>query len=155
MTDKPFKFGLERVRELRVRDEDQAKEDLARSLAARLRGEAMLRAADERLAAHQAASRAGSGQTLAPQDLLAAQRWAERLERSVQDAAVDLRRADAEVDLRRGAVTQAAMKREAMDRLRDQKLAEHKADAQRRQDAALDELASRMHARAAGAKVAA
>ena len=50
----PFRFGLERVREIRVHDEDQAKERFAASLNARVRGEAVLRAAEERLRQAQA-----------------------------------------------------------------------------------------------------
>ncbi|MEZ5120048.1 MAG: hypothetical protein R2736_00460 [Solirubrobacterales bacterium] len=45
---KPFRFRLERVRELRAHAEDRAREELAASLGAQLRGEAMLRAATHR-----------------------------------------------------------------------------------------------------------
>src|SRR3954462_7252979 len=47
VTRRPFNFRLERVRALRERFEDQAREDLAASLSVRLKGEAMLRAASE------------------------------------------------------------------------------------------------------------
>src|SRR4051812_2390594 len=47
VTRRPFNFRLERVRALRERFEDQAREELAESLSVRLKGEAMLRAAGE------------------------------------------------------------------------------------------------------------
>ncbi len=46
-----FKFGLERVRTMRVQAEDRAREELANELALRLRGEAILREAAERQSA--------------------------------------------------------------------------------------------------------
>jgi flagellar FliJ protein len=45
----PFRFGLERVRDLRAHDEELAKEQFAATLSQRLRGEALLRAAEDRL----------------------------------------------------------------------------------------------------------
>ena len=51
MESPPFKFRLERIRSVRESVEEQAKEDLAASLALRLRGEGMLRAAEAELEA--------------------------------------------------------------------------------------------------------
>ena len=47
MSSPKFKFGLERVRELRAHDEDRAKEAFAASLNERLKGAALLAAADD------------------------------------------------------------------------------------------------------------
>ena len=147
-----FKFGLESVRDLRVHTEDRAKEDLAQSLAARVRGEALLRAADERLrSSMEAASRDRAVAPLSGAALLAQQAWTERMERSVADAQRDLHRCDADVAARRQALGAAARDRQALDRLRERQLAEHRLLLQRAEDAATDEMAARMHARGVAA----
>ncbi len=53
----PFTFRLERVRSLRERAEDQAREELARELAHRARGEAILREAAHAVSAARATGR--------------------------------------------------------------------------------------------------
>ncbi len=54
---RPFQFRLERVRALRERVEEQAREELASSLSVRMKGEAMLRAAADEV--ERAARQAG------------------------------------------------------------------------------------------------
>jgi flagellar FliJ protein len=144
-----FVFGLERVRELRVHDEDRAKEELAASLAHRLRGEAMLRAAEQRLNDAHALGRDGHGLTGAA--LVARQAWTERLERTRAEAAGDLLRATDEIAARRVAVADAGRARQALDRLRERKAAEHRAGVLRREGAELDEIALRGHLRGTAA----
>lgn len=143
MSETPFVFGLERVRELRAHDEDRAREELAASLADRLRGEAQLHAATERLRTAQGLAAPGAPLTGAV--LVARQAWTERLERSIDAATDDLHRADAAVARRREALAAAGRKREALDRLRNRKLAEHRLAAGRRETAVLDEIALRTH----------
>jgi flagellar FliJ protein len=153
VSERRFTFGLERVRELRVHAEDRAKGDLAAGLAERLRGESLLRAAEDRLAAAHALGRdeRGVGNPLSGAALVAHQAWAERLERSRQDAEVALAHCEDVVALRRRAVAEAARAREALDRLRDRRLAEHRAAAARAEAARLDEIALRVHARGTAA----
>ncbi len=143
---KGFVFGLERVRELRVHHEDRAKEELAASLSARLRGEANLQAADERLAAAHAAGR-DAGIVASGAAMVAHQAWTERLERTRAEAAGALVRADDEVAARRAAVADAGRARQALDRLRDKQQAAFRVEANRREGAELDEMALRGYLR--------
>jgi len=145
-----FNFGLERVRELRVHDEDRAKEQLAASLAHRLRGEALLRAAEERLSAALSLGRDPASAATGA-SLVARQAWTERLERTRAEAVGDLSRAADEVAARRAAVTDAGRAREALDRLRARQHAEFRRGVARREGAELDEMAMRAHMRGTAA----
>ena len=145
-----FKFGLERVRELREHTEAQAKEQLASSLNQRLRGAAMLAAASEELAAASQAGRPQEGGTQNAADMVAHERWVQQLRRDQEAAALSLDRLDAEVDARRSALGDASRERELLERLKQRKLAEHKAELDRRETVTLDELALTMHLRRAG-----
>lgn len=148
-----FRFGLERVRELRVHAEDQAKEAFAASLNQRVRGVAQLAAADERLR-HALTSGTPGGHglgRLTGADLLARQGFVERLERDRADASLALDHLDAELTSRRASLTSASRDREALERLRERRLAEHRADAARREAAQLDEIALQGHLRRAAA----
>ncbi|UGS33712.1 flagellar export protein FliJ [Capillimicrobium parvum] len=140
---KPFRFRLERVRELREHDEDRAREDLAASLGAQVRGQAMLHAATLRVAQAQSDRRDGvlSGGPVASFDLHAHQLWAERLQRQRADAELALERAGAEVDARRSALVEASRAREALERLKERGRLEHRAEMERLEGAQLDEMA--------------
>src|ERR671931_373945 len=105
MSVPPFRFRLERVRALRERAEEQAREELAATLSLRLRGQA------------------------------------------IDSAALDLHRADAEVDARRDALARAARERSVLERLKERRRAAHAADAARAETAELDELAITRHRR--------
>src|SRR4051794_41494189 len=87
-----FSFRLERVRSLRERAEDRAKEEYAASLAHRLEGEAMLRAAAAHRDSARAAARPGADAALSGTDFLASQAWLERLERAPPAAELELDR---------------------------------------------------------------
>jgi flagellar FliJ protein len=143
-----FKFGLERVRELREHDEDKAKEAFAASLAVRAKGAAMLAAATEQLDAAHDAQRGGASMQSA-QDLVARQNWLEQVERSRVEAEQRLMQQDAEVAGRRQALTEASRKRQALDRLKERRLAEHNLMAARAESAFLDEIALSQHVRRA------
>lgn len=140
---KPFRFRLERVRELRAHAEDRAREELAASLGAQLRGEAMLRAATHEMARAQSDRRDGvlAGQPVACLDLQAHQLWVERLARQRADAELALERASAEVDARRLALVEASRDREALERLKERRRREHRAAMERAEGARLDEMA--------------
>ena len=150
MDTPPFKFRLERIRSVRERVEEQAKEDLAASLALRLRGEGMLRAAEAELEAARATRRStGSGAPASGLDLLAAQAYVEHAERRREARMLDLDRCDAEVETRRHALMRASQERQALERLKDKKRREHDLEAQRVVGVALDEMSMNMHRRKA------
>ncbi len=142
-----FTFRLERVRALRERAESRAKEEYAASLAHRLEGVALLRAAaDQREAARRSAAPAlDTG--VSGTDLLASQAWLDRLERAREAAALELDRREAEVDSRHTALVHAARERHALERLRERRRADHALEAGRRESAELDELALAGHRR--------
>jgi flagellar FliJ protein len=146
-----FTFRLERVKSLRERAEARAQEELARELSLRLRGEAMLRQATYDASA---ATQAGRDTVLSRStgmDLIAAQAYIERAERSRREAALDLDRQDAEVAARREALQAAARDRQVMDKLEARQRADHNAHWARRAQGALDEVALTMHRRGAAA----
>jgi flagellar FliJ protein len=146
----PFRFRLERVRELREHAEDRAREELASSLGAQLRGQAMLQAASDEVHGAHVASREGvQTGAMSAADLYAQQLYVERLERQRSDAELALERASAEVDARRGALVEASRKREALERLKERKRQEHVAHVQRLEGAFLDEIALTSYVRQA------
>jgi flagellar FliJ protein len=142
-----FTFRLERVKTLRERAEARAQEDLAHELRLRLRGEAMLRQATY---AASAAAQAGRDTVLSRStgmDLIAAQAYIERAERTRREAALDLDRQDAEVAARRVALQAAARDRQVMDKLEQRQRADHDAEWARKAQGALDEVALAVHRR--------
>jgi flagellar protein FliJ len=145
--DRPFIFKLERVRALRERTEELAKEELAASLSLRLRGEAMLHAASETLEHARRTQRDAAGVPVTAHDLQAAQAFIERAERERESASLDLDRRDAEVDARRMALQAAAREREVLERLKERRRDQHRKEADRREGAALDEMALGIHRR--------
>jgi flagellar FliJ protein len=143
-----FTFRLERVRSLRERLEDAAREDLAREISQRVRGEALLREADHALSTARANGRdAAQGPGLSGADLIASQAWMERSERRRVDAAADLGRCDADVARSRAALVDAAREREAIERVKRRRRADHDAEALRRAQMSLDEIALNVHRR--------
>jgi flagellar FliJ protein len=142
-----FTFRLERVRALRERAEDHAKEEYASSLAHRLEGAAMLRSAAKHRDQARAAARPPAENALSGMDFLASQAWLDRLERARQAAELELDRRDAEVDARHTALLHAAREHHALERLHQRRRAEHALETSRREGAELDELALAAHRR--------
>jgi flagellar FliJ protein len=143
-----FTFRLERVKSLRERAEDHAREDLARELALRVRGEALLRQAG---AAASSARETGRetvvrGGATGP-DLILAQQWIEQAERERREASIDLDRRDAEVAARRQALAAAARQRQVIANLEDRQRADHEREAARVEQIGLDEIALAVHRR--------
>jgi flagellar FliJ protein len=133
---------------LRERAEQRAREELANELRLRLRGEALLREATHTVTAARAV---GLGTVTADRtssiDLLAAQAYLERAERTRREAALDLDRHDAEVNARREALAAAARDRSAIDKLKDRRRADHEQEWARRSQNQTDELALAVHRR--------
>jgi flagellar FliJ protein len=147
-----FTFRLERVRALRERAEDQAKEEYAASVAHRTAGVALLETAsglrDEAIATMRPAP---ESDTLSGMDFLASQAWLDRLELARQAAELELDRRHAEVEARHVALVRAARDRHALERLRERSAAEHLLESNRREAYELDELAAAGHRRRAAA----
>jgi flagellar FliJ protein len=146
VTDPSFAFSLERVREVRAHEEDVAREAFAASLSLRARGVAMLADAQERAAAAREQAMAEDGPRSGA-DLIAAQAWMERVERSREHAAQELDRHSAEVEARRAALTSAGQRRQVLDRLKERKREAHRRESARREAIVLDEIAQTGHAR--------
>jgi flagellar protein FliJ len=143
-----FTFRLERVRTLRERAEERAKEELAHELRLRVRAEAILREATHAVGqAREVGLNTVAADRTSAFDLLAAQAHLERAERTRREAALDLDRQDAEVGVRRAALAAAARDRQAIDKLKDRRKAEHEREWARRSQNQLDELALAVHRR--------
>jgi flagellar FliJ protein len=146
----PFRFGLQRVRDIRAHDEDQAKERFAHSLSERLRGEAMLRAAEDQLRDAQderPADVSALGAPLTGAALVSRQAWVDRLKRLRDDAVVQLHGLDSALKASRDSLTHASRRREVLDQLEARQREVHRRDAERREGAELDEMALRVHGR--------
>ena len=147
--DRPFKFRLERVRAIKERIEDQAKEELAASLAARQKGEEAVLSAAARIedarSAHRHKLAAGAAD---PRELIAAQAYAERAERAHHAARLDLDRRSQEVEARRRALEAAVRDRQVLERLKERQRADHMLETARLEGAAIDEMALTIHRRA-------
>jgi flagellar FliJ protein len=146
-----FTFRLERVRTLRESAEEAAREELARELSHRVRGEALLRQATHAVSAARDTGRdkARGGTTAA--DLMAAQVWMERAERRRLDAVADLHRLDGEVARSRAALAEAAREREVIERLKRKQKRAHEAEVLRVAQIQLDEIALTVHRRGTAA----
>jgi flagellar FliJ protein len=142
-----FVFRLERVKSLRERAEERAREELAHELRLRLRGEAMLLEATEAASAATQTGRDAVTARSSGMDLIAAQAYIERAERTQREAALDLDRQDAEVAARRAALQAAARDRQVLDKLKERQHAVHNAEWARKAQGALDEVALSVHRR--------
>jgi flagellar FliJ protein len=141
MTGPSFRFRLERVRALRERREDAAKEDLAGAMLRHRRCEEEVEAAAARIANARAAQVDATRMTSSASDMLARQAYLERAERAQQATRVDLQRQEVELAQRRAALTQAAQEREALERLKERRRADHAREVARREGLMLDEIA--------------
>jgi flagellar FliJ protein len=146
----PFRFPLERLRALRERGEDLAKQELAGALHRQARCAERLRAMGDEVAGAFSVQRAATaGGTSSAADLLAAQAYLERVEQAREAGELDLARHDAEVGARRDALREAARDRQALERLKERRRAEHERAAARVEGAVLDEIALTQHRRSA------
>ena len=99
-----FRFGLERVREIRAHDEDRAKEAFAASLAQRMRGAALLAAASEPGRRAPTRRRREGAAAASGSDLVSMQAYLDRVEQSRRDAERDLAQSEAALAERRVAL---------------------------------------------------
>jgi flagellar FliJ protein len=144
-----FRFPLERLRALRERGEDLAKQELAGALSRRTSCADRLRAMSEELTGAFAAQRSAASAPLSGQDLLAQQAYLERIAQAHVAGELDLDRHEAEVAARRDALVEAARDRQALERLKERRRADHARAAARAESATLDEIALVQHRRSA------
>jgi flagellar FliJ protein len=146
VSNPPFVFSLERVREVRAHEEDMAREAFAASLSLRARGVALLADAKARAAAAREQAMAKSA-PLTGAALLSEQAWLERVQRSQEQAALELERRNDELEQRRAALANAGQRRQVLERLKDRKREAHQVESVRRDAVALDEVALNSHVR--------
>jgi flagellar export protein FliJ len=136
MNGPSYRFRLERIRALRERREEQAKQEFGVALQARQRCREEVTRAEGRIdSAHRAQLHAAGG------DLRAHQSYLERLEHAHRLALEELARAEAELVERRAALTKASQDREALERLKEKGLADHNRELARVEQIMLDEIA--------------
>ncbi len=107
----------------------------------------MLREATHAASIAAQAGRAAALSRSSGMDLIAAQAYIERAERTRREAALDLDRREAEVDARRVALQAAARDRQVMQKLEDRQRADHVREWARRAQGAQDEIALGVHRR--------
>ncbi|MBV9606583.1 MAG: flagellar export protein FliJ [Solirubrobacterales bacterium] len=141
MNGSSFRFRLERVRALRERREDAAKEELAGAMLRHRRCEEEVQVAADRIANARAAHLDATKATSRATDLLAHQAYLERAERAHQATRQNLQRHELELAQRRDALTQAAQERQALERLKENRRVEHEREVARQEGLMLDEIA--------------
>jgi flagellar protein FliJ len=140
MTGPSFRFRLERIRALRERSEDIAKQAFAGAMIEHLRYEEELRAAAERVARAKAAQLdAATGNTTST-DLLAHQAYLERSERAHASSRHQVDRHEVEVERRRQELISAARAHKALERLKEHRRAIHEKELARAEGRVLDEI---------------
>jgi flagellar FliJ protein len=141
MTGPSFRFRLERVRALRERREDAAKEELAGAMLRHRRCEEEVQEAAARIARARTAQVDATRLTANATDLMARQAYLERAERAHQATRQNLQRHELELTQRREALTQAARDRQALERLKEHRRADHEREVARQEGLMLDEIA--------------
>lgn len=141
MASSSFRFRLERVRALRERSEDAAKQALAEALQQhRLSTQAMDRA-QAGVARARAAQLDAVRAPTSVADLLARQAFLERSELAVEATRRDVVHHERQVEQRRGELTAAARDRQALERLKEHRRRDHERELARREGLMLDEIA--------------
>lgn len=141
MSGSNFRFSLERIRALRERTEDEAKEALAGAMADQLRSERGVREAGEILKRARDAQRGVTTGPVAVQELMARQAYLERSERAQLASQEMLERSAARVERRREVLTEAARERQALERLKERRRQDFDRESARQETIALDEIA--------------
>ncbi len=141
MAGPSFRFRLERVRALRERAEDEAKEAFAGAMMDRVRSEQEMDDAARRVAQAREAQLDATAAPISAIDLMARQAYLERSERAHQASQADLNRRDQALEERREELTEAARDRQALERLKENRRVEFQREQQRIEAADLDEIA--------------
>jgi flagellar FliJ protein len=141
MAGPSFRFRLERVRALRERAEDEAKEAFAGAMMDRVRSEQEMENAAQRVAQARDAQIDATAVPMSATDLMARQAYLERSERAHQASQDDLHRRDQVLEERREELTEAARDRQALERLKENRRIEFVREQARIEAADLDEIA--------------
>jgi flagellar FliJ protein len=138
----PFRFRLERLRALRERREDLARQELAKANLRLTGSQARLRAVGDHLERirEEQRSAAGRASSVSAGELRDRQAFAEHIEAQRTDGAQEVARCAADVAIRTDEFGHAAREREMLERLKERRLAEHARDAARREVATLDDI---------------
>jgi flagellar export protein FliJ len=139
----PFRFRLERVRALRERQKEMARDQLAQA-AQRLAGsQGRMRVLDARLErVRDEQRRIGEEATeIAVSELQARQAYAEHIEARQHAGAGEVARCEADVAVRRDALGAAAREQQTLERLKERQSAEHSRELAKAEGASLDEVA--------------
>jgi flagellar FliJ protein len=141
MTAPSFRFRLERVRALRERTEDQAKQAFAGAMQDRVRSEREVSAAAERIAKAREAQLSLTSAPTSATELLARQAYLERSELAHRASQVDLGLRDRALEQKREQLTHAARDRQTLERLKERRRDEHQQEQLRIEAVSLDEIA--------------
>ncbi|MGZ4166273.1 MAG: flagellar export protein FliJ [Solirubrobacteraceae bacterium] len=141
MAGPSFRFRLERVRALRERAEDEAKEAFAGAMVDRLRSEQEMEEAAKRVAQAREAQLDAIAAPISATELMARQAYLERSERVHQASQEDLSRRDQAVEERREELTEAARERQALERLKEHRRTEFMREQAAAEAIVLDEIA--------------
>jgi flagellar FliJ protein len=141
MTGSTYRFRLERIRSLRERHEDAAKQAFAGAMIERQRSEHELERAHERVARARQAQLNLTTAPVSSTELMARQAFLERSERTVRVQQEDLGRHEQLVAQRRTELTRAARDRQALERLKENRRVDHEREQARREAATMDEMA--------------
>jgi flagellar protein FliJ len=141
MAGPSFRFRLERVRALRERAEDEAKEAFAGAMLERVRSEQEMEDAAKRVSQAREAQLDATAAPMSATELMARQAYLERSERAHQASRDDLNRRDQAVEERREELTEAARDRQALERLKENRRVEFVREQARIEAADLDEIA--------------
>lgn len=141
MAGPSFRFRLERVRALRERAEDEAKEAFAGAMLDRLRSEQEMEEAAQRVAHAREAQLDATAAPVSATELMARQAYLERSERAHAASQQDLSRREQVVEDRREELTEAARERQALERLKEHRRNEFMREQAAAEAMILDEIA--------------
>jgi flagellar FliJ protein len=143
VTEPSFRFRLERVRALRERREDLARQALAQALTQRSDSRARLDTLEAHLQEARDAQRRATGPAASATaaELQARQMFVEHVEAQRLDGARELEANDSEVADRDVELGLAARDHEMLERLKERHRAEHIRQFEHRESVALDEIA--------------
>jgi len=139
----PFRFRLERLRALRERREDLAREELVKANLRLTGSEARLRAIDARLERIRAEQRSAASESssVPAEELRNHQAFAEHVESQRTDGASEVARHEADVASRSDDLGRAAREHQTLERLKERQRAEHGREQVRREVLVLDDIA--------------
>jgi flagellar FliJ protein len=141
MAGPSFRFRLERVRALRERHEDAAKQAFAGAMMDCARSEREVQAAAQRVAEARKAQLSAASTPTSALELMGRQAYLERSERAHRATQEDLHRREQALIQRRRELTDAARDRQALERLKERRRNDHEREQARIEATTLDEIA--------------